>query len=97
LAVKLQYRNEKQYVITLPKAIVKAKKWKKGDRLDISLDQSGCLLLTKSKEGSIIQYNTQFILTLPKSLIEALGWSKNDTLEVSLLKNSLKLRRMEDG
>jgi len=45
--VKLQFDNNKQFKITLPKAIVDAKGWKKGDSLKIHIDNSGHLVLKK--------------------------------------------------
>lgn len=45
--VKLQF-DERQFKITLPKQIVLAKKWKKGDRLVIELDSRGDIVLRKA-------------------------------------------------
>jgi len=45
--VKLQYDNNQQFKITLPKPIVLAKGWKKGDKLNIELDDRGNIVLTK--------------------------------------------------
>ncbi|MBN2454207.1 AbrB/MazE/SpoVT family DNA-binding domain-containing protein [Candidatus Woesearchaeota archaeon] len=47
--VKLQFDSNEQFKITLPKPIVLAKKWKKGDELVIELDERGDLLLRKKK------------------------------------------------
>ena len=44
---KLQYPNGKQYTITLPQTLVKAKGWRKGDVLEFLLDDCGDLLLKK--------------------------------------------------
>jgi bifunctional DNA-binding transcriptional regulator/antitoxin component of YhaV-PrlF toxin-antitoxin module len=49
--VKLQFDNNKQYKITLPKAIIDAKGWGKGDSLKIELDSQGNILLKKKKEA----------------------------------------------
>jgi bifunctional DNA-binding transcriptional regulator/antitoxin component of YhaV-PrlF toxin-antitoxin module len=48
--VRLQYDNNKQYKVTLPKAIIDAKGWQKGDELKIALDAEGNLVLKKSAE-----------------------------------------------
>ncbi len=48
--VKLQFDNNGQFKITLPKALVSAKGWKKGDRLKILLDNSGNLVLEMEKQ-----------------------------------------------
>jgi len=45
--VKLQFDNNQQFKITLPKPICTAKGWKKGDIIDISLDDKGNIILTK--------------------------------------------------
>jgi len=47
--VKLQFDNNKQFKITLPKAIIDAKGWKKGDPIKIQLDSQGNLLLKLEK------------------------------------------------
>ncbi len=44
---RLQFPNKKQYTITLPKSIVEAKGWKKGDVLNFSFDEKGRLVLDK--------------------------------------------------
>jgi len=45
--VKLQFDNNQQYKITLPKPICEAKGWKKGDKIDIKLDDRGNIILKK--------------------------------------------------
>ena len=44
LVVSLQF-DEKQYKLTIPKALVEAKGWKKGIRLRVELDAQGNLVL----------------------------------------------------
>ena len=48
--VKLQYDNNKQFKITLPKQIILAKGWKKGDNLEIHLDGDGNIVLKRGKK-----------------------------------------------
>ena len=48
--VKLQFDNNKQFKITLPKQIILAKGWKKGDKLEIRLDDRGNIVILKSKK-----------------------------------------------
>jgi antitoxin component of MazEF toxin-antitoxin module len=43
--VKLQYDNNKQYKLTLPKALVEAKGWQKGSEVKITLDSEGNIIL----------------------------------------------------
>lgn len=43
--VKLQFDNNKQYKLTLPKALIDAKGWKKGSEIKIELDAEGNILL----------------------------------------------------
>ena len=43
--VKLQYDQNKQYKITLPKALVEAKGWRKGIRIKVLLDKQGNIVL----------------------------------------------------
>lgn len=50
--VKLQFDNNKQYKITLPKALIDAKGWKKGSKIKIELDDTGNILLKLSSEKS---------------------------------------------
>jgi bifunctional DNA-binding transcriptional regulator/antitoxin component of YhaV-PrlF toxin-antitoxin module len=45
--VKLQFDNNQQFKITLPKQILLAKGWKKGDKINIELDKEGNLILKK--------------------------------------------------
>lgn len=45
--VKLQFDNNQQFKITLPKQILIAKGWKKGDKINVELDQGGNLVLKK--------------------------------------------------
>ena len=47
--VRLQF-DDKQYKITLPKAIVEAKAWKKGDRIIIKLDNKGDIILINERD-----------------------------------------------
>ena len=49
--VKLQYDSNSQYKITLPKPIVVAKKWKRGDELVVEFDSEGNLVLRNLNEG----------------------------------------------
>ncbi len=44
---KLQYPNQKQFIITIPKSIVDAKEWKKGDRIEFLIDEKGNILIKK--------------------------------------------------
>ncbi len=44
--VKLQF-DTKQYKITLPKAIIEAKGWTKGNEVKILLNEKGEIILTK--------------------------------------------------
>lgn len=47
--VKLQYDSNKQFKITLPKPIVLAKGWEKGDKIKIEIDERGNIVLKKEK------------------------------------------------
>ena len=48
--VKLQFDSNKQFKVTLPKQILLAKGWKKGDEIKIELDDNGNLILKKINE-----------------------------------------------
>jgi hypothetical protein len=48
--VKLQFDNNKQYKVTLPKALIDAKGWNKGAALKISLDEKGNIVLSLSEK-----------------------------------------------
>ncbi|MDP7323369.1 MAG: AbrB/MazE/SpoVT family DNA-binding domain-containing protein [Candidatus Woesearchaeota archaeon] len=43
--VKLQFDQNKQYKVTLPKQILEAIGWKKGDPLKVELDSFGNIIL----------------------------------------------------
>ena len=45
--MKLQQMKNRQYFITLPNQIIRAKEWKKGDDIKIEIDQKGNLVLKK--------------------------------------------------
>jgi len=45
--VKLQHDNNQQYKLTLPKALIEAKGWKKGDKIKIELDDQGNIVLKR--------------------------------------------------
>jgi bifunctional DNA-binding transcriptional regulator/antitoxin component of YhaV-PrlF toxin-antitoxin module len=46
---KLQYPNKKQYIITIPKSLVLAKGWKKGNMLEFVINNKGEIIVRKSK------------------------------------------------
>lgn len=48
--VRLQFDQNKQYKLTLPKALIDAKGWKKGDYIKIELDKDGNLVLKHETE-----------------------------------------------
>lgn len=48
---RLQYPNKKQFTITIPKSLVAAKGWKKGDDLEFVLDDKGQIILKKVKNA----------------------------------------------
>ncbi|MEK6839698.1 MAG: AbrB/MazE/SpoVT family DNA-binding domain-containing protein [Nanoarchaeota archaeon] len=45
---KLQYPNEKQFTLTIPQTLVKAKGWQRGDEIEFVLDDKGNILLKRS-------------------------------------------------
>jgi hypothetical protein len=46
---RLQFPNKKQFIITIPKSLVLAKGWKKGDLLSFNISREGCLVLKKKQ------------------------------------------------
>ncbi len=46
---KLQHPNNKQFIITLPQTLVKAKGWQKGDSLEFMLDDKGNIVIRKTE------------------------------------------------
>jgi len=44
---KLQFPNNKQYLVTIPKSLVEAKGWKKGDTIEFYFDAKGKLVLDR--------------------------------------------------
>lgn len=47
---KIQYPNKRQFIITLPQTLVKAKGWGKGDVIEFILDPKGDIII-KEKGG----------------------------------------------
>ena len=45
----LQFPNEKQFIITIPKGLVLAKGWKHGDKLEFVIDNRGDIIIKKSR------------------------------------------------
>ena len=45
--MKLQQMNNKQYFLTLPSQIIRAKGWIKGDTLKIVIDNKGDIVIRK--------------------------------------------------
>jgi len=45
--MKLQKMNDKQFFITLPNQIIRAKDWKKGDNIKVVIDGKGDIVLKK--------------------------------------------------
>lgn len=45
--MKIQVMNDRQYFITLPNKLVKAKNWERGDELKIELNNKGDLVILK--------------------------------------------------
>ena len=67
LNMKLQCMNNKQFFITLPNQIVRAKGWIKGDKIDWRLDEMGNLCLKKVIEGEThVKGNEINPKTIPK-------------------------------
>ena len=46
---KLQNPNKKQFIITIPKGLVLAKGWKKGDVLEFFIDKKGDIVIKKKR------------------------------------------------
>ncbi|MBN2014330.1 MAG: hypothetical protein JW778_04045 [Candidatus Altiarchaeota archaeon] len=46
----LQESQNGQFFLTLPKSVVKAKKWGRGQKIDIEFNERGNLELTESKD-----------------------------------------------
>lgn len=45
--MKLQQMNNRQFFITLPNQIVRAKGWEKGENLKVMIDKNGDLVIRK--------------------------------------------------
>jgi bifunctional DNA-binding transcriptional regulator/antitoxin component of YhaV-PrlF toxin-antitoxin module len=43
----LQFPNNKQFMVTLPKGLVLAKGWKHGDKLEFVIDNKGDIVIKK--------------------------------------------------
>jgi len=47
--MKLQQMNGKQFFLTLPNQIVRAKGWQKGDKVKVLIDSKGEIVLKKEE------------------------------------------------
>jgi bifunctional DNA-binding transcriptional regulator/antitoxin component of YhaV-PrlF toxin-antitoxin module len=45
--MKLQQMNGRQFFVTLPNQIVRAKGWSKGDNINIEIDKKGDIVLKR--------------------------------------------------
>jgi len=45
--MKILLNNKRQYMVTLPVGLVKAKQWKKGDKIKTEIDNKGNMVLKK--------------------------------------------------
>ncbi len=45
----LQFPNKQQYIATIPKGLVLAKGWKKGDTLEFVISKKGEIIVRKNK------------------------------------------------
>ena len=45
----LQFPNEKQYTVTIPKSLVEAKGWKKGDKILFYFDEKSRLVMDRGE------------------------------------------------
>ncbi len=45
----LQFPNKQQFIVTVPKGLVLAKGWKKGDTLEFVIDNKGEIIMRKSR------------------------------------------------
>jgi|SaaInlLV_10m_DNA_2_1039722.scaffolds.fasta_scaffold72267_2 bifunctional DNA-binding transcriptional regulator/antitoxin component of YhaV-PrlF toxin-antitoxin module len=61
--VKLQFDLNKQYKITLPKALIDAKGWKKGDQIKVVLDSQGNIVLVRDQPIEQLRKNAVEIVT----------------------------------
>ena len=43
----LQNPNKKQFIVTIPKSLVLAKCWKKGDKLEFTINNKGDIVIKK--------------------------------------------------
>ena len=53
--VKLQF-DEKQFKVTLPKKLIEALSWQKGDEIVVQLKNSGEIVLINSKKSKRAEY-----------------------------------------
>ena len=47
---KIQFPNKKQFIITIPKSLVLAKRWSSGDLIEFTLDETGNIVMKKCEE-----------------------------------------------
>jgi bifunctional DNA-binding transcriptional regulator/antitoxin component of YhaV-PrlF toxin-antitoxin module len=57
--VKLQFDQNKQFKITLPKQLAMAKGWKKGDKILFELNEKGEIVIRKGHESNAIMDESQ--------------------------------------
>ena len=97
----LQYPGKTQFKVTVPKGLVLAKGWKKGEKLTVSLTAKGDLLIRPMNGKRLVKKatlqflnNMQFMLTLPKEIVLAKKWKAGDVIEFTFDDNTdLLLKR----
>ncbi len=79
--MKLQLMNNKQFFITLPNAIVRAKGWKKGEDIKALIDQRGNIVLKKGE-------NPKQDLEFNSVRVKKKTWNRLDSLKNKLKKDN---------
>ena len=100
---KLQLANGKQYLVTIPRSLVLAKSWQKGDSLSFTFDQNANIIVNKyepgadsSKSSLQLRNGKQFVITLPRSIVMAKGWKQGDDVEFVLNEQAkIVIKRIE--
>jgi len=47
----LQFPNQQQFIVTIPKGLVLAKGWKQGDKLEFVIDNKGDIIIRRNKRN----------------------------------------------
>ncbi len=92
---KLQKTNKDQYLLTIPKKVIKELGWQ--DKTELSFQYENSALFLQQKPGAITRRlqrtnKNQYLLTIPKTLIAVTGWLPKEAITFTQRADAILLR-----